>query len=154
MNRFWLKISGLVVVAAIIIAGVYILWSAKSRKIERIPQQGSATFNSKRGTGQPPLEKAFMMAQRTSSRTGEFENQRAAELRQTAAALRALYRDPNSPEAAKARELFLKVPKGVEEQYGAVQRKRNLPFLNNRGDVYSFGLGYASTSGIHDRKRG
>lgn len=39
MNRFWLKIAGLVVAVVIIIAGVYALWHAKTPHTGQTPKQ-------------------------------------------------------------------------------------------------------------------
>lgn len=135
MKKFWLKITGLVVVVVIIIAGVYVLWLAKS------PDAGQTTKDStSKLSTEPKRQLAPEDFQSGAVSKLEERNPREQQLRQKAALLSTLYRDPNSPEAAKARELFLKVPKGVEEQYGIAQRKRNLPFLNIRHDQNDIGL--------------
>jgi hypothetical protein len=135
MNRFWLKIAGLVVVVVTIIAGVYVLWYAKTPHSGQIPKHSTSKLASQPKRQLKPED--FQSA--AGSRLQDIGT-KEQELRQKAVLLSALYRDPNSPEAAKARELLLKVPKGVEEQYRAAQRKRNLPFLNIRRDQNDIGL--------------
>jgi len=132
MNRFWLKIIGLV--AVIVIAGVYVLWPKTPNSGQRPKQRTSKLATEPKRQLKP---EDFQSA--AGSRLQDI-GPKEQELRQKAALLSTLYRDPNSPEAAKARELLLKVPKGVEEQYRAAQRKRNLPFLNIRRDQNDIGL--------------
>jgi hypothetical protein len=129
MNRFWLKITGLVVVAVIVIAGVYVLWHAKTPHSGQTPKQRASKLATEPKRQLKPEDFQSAAASRLQD-IGPKEQ----ELRQKAVLLSTLYRDPNSPEAAKARELLLKAPEGVEEQYRAAQRKRNLPFLNLRRD--------------------
>jgi len=135
MNRFWLKITGLGVVAIVVVIGAYVLWLAKS------PDAGQATKDSTRklATGPKRQLKPEDFQSAAASRLQDI-GPKEQELRQKAVLLSTLYRDPNSPEAAKARELLLKAPEGVEEQYRAAQRKRNLPFLNIRRDQNDIGL--------------
>ena len=98
MNRFWLKIIGLVVVAVIVIAGVYGLWYAKTPNSGQTPKQRTSKL-----ANQPKRQLKPEDFQSAAGSRLQNIGPKEQEFRQKAVLLSTLYRDPNSPEAAKAR---------------------------------------------------
>jgi len=132
MSMCILKITGLSIFVLAVIIGVYVLWPAKSPDVRQIPQQDAST-----STIQPNIEKPQPKQQLTpedfqpaaTSRLQD-QNPREQELRQRAALLSSIYRNPDSPEAAKARELLLKRPQTPHKQFGPARKGNKFEFLN------------------------
>jgi len=134
MKRLWLKITGLTFFVLAAIIGVYILWPAKSPDLEQIQQQDASTSAIKPSTdNQQPKRQLTPEDFQTAATTRlQDENPREQELRKRAALLSSLYRNPDSLEAAKARESLLKAPGG---QFAPFRKDSDFKFLNvPRGD--------------------
>jgi hypothetical protein len=100
MNRLRVKLVGLVVLILAVIVGVWFLRPGESPPADQVENQKQTV--SKPQANKTAAEKAV------SQRASEFEKHRAAQLSSTAESLKTLYRNPNSSEAAKARQSLLK----------------------------------------------
>jgi hypothetical protein len=134
MKRFWLKITGLAIYILAAIIGVYILWPAKSPDVEQINQQDASTSAVQPNAGNPQPKRQLEPEDFHQSATSRLQGQnpRQQELRDRAALLSSLYRNPDSPEAAKARQSLLKPPDG---QFAPFRKESDFKFMNvPRGD--------------------
>ena len=97
-----------------LIIGVYFLWPAKSPDVGQLPQQdtGTSAIQPKIDNPQPKRQLAPEDFQQSATSRLQDQNPRQQELRERAAMLSSLYRNPDSAEAAKARESLLKPPPG------------------------------------------
>jgi len=128
-NIYRLKITGLTIFVLAAVIGVYVLWPAKSPDVRQIPQQDTST-----SAIQPSIEKQQPKRQLTpddfqTSATTRLQdrNPREQELRDRAALLSSLYRNPDTPDAAKARESLLKPPQG---QFAPFRKANDFKFMN------------------------
>jgi hypothetical protein len=114
MKRFWLKITGLAIFVLAAVIGVYILWPAKSQDVGQLPQQDAITsaVQPKTENPQPKRQLEPQDFQQSAASRLQDQNPREQELRERAALLSSLYRNPDSVDAAKARESLLKPPDG------------------------------------------
>lgn len=129
MKRFWLKITGLVFFVFVIIIGVYALWPVKSPDVGQIPQQDASTSTIQPNTENPQPNRQLTPEdfQPTATSRLQDQNPREQQLRDRAALLSSLYRNPDSAEAAKARESLLKAPRG---QFAPFRKNSDFKFLN------------------------
>jgi len=123
MKKLWLKITLLVVLIAGVIVGVYTLWPAKSSDTKQDNTVSKAQLQAKRQLD----PKDFQMSANSKS---EHPDPREEEHRQTAALLTTIYRNPYDPQAKNAREILLKRPEGLQEQYSPTVTKKRFDFLN------------------------
>ena len=114
MKTFGLKIICSVVMVVSFIAGVYVFWPAEALDAEHTGNQDKDTLKAQPDTMAPKANADPAPARLLSPKASEFEKRKAAQLRQTADSLITVYRHPNSPDAAKARESLLKLPVGLE----------------------------------------
>ena len=112
MSIYILKITGLAIFVLAAIIGVYILWPAKSPRVEQIPQQDASTSSVQPNTENPQPKRQLEPQdfQQTATSRPQDQNPRQQELRERAALLSSLYRNPDSVEAAKARQSLLRAP--------------------------------------------
>lgn len=105
MKRFWLTITGLTIFVLAAIIGVYILWPAESSDVEQLPPQDVSISAIQPNTenAQPKRQLEPQDFQPTATSRLQDQNPRQQELRERAALLSSLYRNPDSVEAAKAR---------------------------------------------------
>ncbi|MBW8039615.1 MAG: hypothetical protein FVQ85_06405 [Planctomycetes bacterium] len=105
MNIYILKITGLAIFVLAAIIGVYILWPAESPDVEQIKQQDASTsaIQPKTENPQPKRQLTPQDFQLVATSRLQDQNPRQQELRDKAAMLSSIYRNPDSPEAAKAR---------------------------------------------------
>ena len=104
MSIHLLKITGLVFFVLAAVIGVYILWPAKSPDVEQILQQDAAISTIQPNTENPQPKRQLTPEDFQQSATSRLQDQnpREQELRDRAAMLSSIYRNPGSPEAAKA----------------------------------------------------
>ena len=129
MKRLWLKTTGLAIFVLAAIAGVYILWPAKSPNERQIQQQDASTsaVQPKIENPHPKRQLEPQDFQPTAASRLQDQNPREQELRDRAALLSSLYRNPDSVEAAKARQSLLKAPRG---QFAPFRKDNDFKFLN------------------------
>jgi hypothetical protein len=129
MKRFWLKITGLTIFVLAAIIGVYILWPAKSPDVGQIPQQDVAISTIQPNTENPQPKRQLKAEdfQPTATSRLQDQNPREREFRERAAMLSSLYRNPDSVEAAKARQSLLKPPNG---QFAPFREANDFKFMN------------------------
>lgn len=134
MKRLWLKINGLTIFVLASIIGVYILWPAKSQDVGQIRQQDASTSAIQPNIYNPQPKRQLEPEDFQQSATSRLQdrNPREQELRDRAAMLSSLYRNPDSADAAKARGSLLKPPRG---QFAPFRKANDFKFLNvPRGD--------------------
>lgn len=121
MNRFWLKISGLVALIISLTIGVCVLWPTKSPDTKQTPQRETSALANQPGIEKPQSKHQLTPEDFQLAATSKLEDQnpRQQELRQAAVLLSTIYRNPHSPEAAKARRLLLKPP-GKDKSRGGL----------------------------------
>ncbi|MBN2268998.1 MAG: hypothetical protein JXN61_00190 [Sedimentisphaerales bacterium] len=108
MNRLKLKVVGLVVLIFAMIVGVWFLRPGESPPASQV-EKHKQTASKPQASTQKAKTTAESAAERAvSQRAFEFEKRKAAQLSSTAESLKTLYRNPGSPEAAKARQSLLK----------------------------------------------
>jgi hypothetical protein len=129
MKRFWLKITGLVFFVLAAIIGIYILWPAKSPDVEQTPQQDASTSAVQPNTENPQPKRQLEPQdfQPTAASRLQDQNPRQQQLRERAALLSSLYRNPDSVEAAKARQSLLKAPDG---RFAPFRKDNDFKFMN------------------------
>ena len=129
MKRLWLKITGLAIFVLAAIIGFYILWPAKSPEERQFPLQDTSTPAIQPNTDNPQPKRQLTPEDFQQSATSRLQDQnpRQQELRDRAAMLSSMYRNPDSVEAAKARESLLKAPRG---QFAPFRRDSDFKFLN------------------------
>lgn len=129
MKRFWLKITCLVALILTFAIGVYILWPPKSQDVGHIPQQDASTSAIQPNTENPQPKRQLEPQDFQPSAASRPQDQkpRERELRDRAALLSSLYRNPDSAEAAKARESLLKPPDG---QFAPFRKDTDFKFMN------------------------
>lgn len=129
MKRFWLKITGLIFFVLAAIAGVYVLWPAKSPDVGKLPPQEVSTSAVQQKIENPQPKRQLTPEDFQTTATSRLQNQnpREQELRDRAAMLSSIYRNPDSVEAAKARESLLKAPRG---QFAPFRKESDFKFLN------------------------
>ena len=114
MKRCLQKIVGLAIFVLAAIIGVYILWPAKSQDVGQITQQDASTSAVQPSIENPQPKRQLTPEdfQTSAHSRPQDRNPREQELRERAAMLRSLYRNPDSVESVKARESLLKAPPG------------------------------------------
>lgn len=129
MKRFWLKITCLVALIVTFAIGVYVFWPAKSLDVGQIPQKetSNSAIQPKTDNLQPKRQLTPEDFQQSATSRLQDQNPRQQELRDRAAMLSSMYRNPGSPEAAKARESLLKPPNG---QFAPFRKDSDFKFLN------------------------
>jgi hypothetical protein len=129
MKRLRLKITGLVFFVLAAVIGVYVLWPAKSPDVGQIRQKDTSVsaVQPSAENPQPNRQLAPEDFQPVATSRLQDQNPRQQELRDRAALLSSLYRNPDSPDAAKARESLLKAPRG---QFAPFRKDSGFKFLN------------------------
>ena len=114
INIYKLKIIGLVFFVLAAIIGIYTLWPAKSPDVGQAPRQdaGTSAIQPNIENPQPKRKLEPQDFQQSATSRLQDENPREQQLRERAALLSSLYRNPGSPEAAKARQSLLQPPDG------------------------------------------
>lgn len=129
MKRLWLKITGLAIFVLAAVIGIYVLWPAKSPDVGQIQQRDASTSTVQPSAENPQPKRQLTPEdfQQSATTQPQDRNPREQELRERAALLSSLYRNPDSVEAAKARESLLKPPDG---QFAPFRKANDFKFLN------------------------
>lgn len=128
-DKYILKITGLAIFILAAIIGIYILWPVKSPDVRQMPQQDASTSAIQPSVGNLQAKHQLTPDDFQQSATSRLqdENPRERELRDRAALLSSLYRNPDSVEAAKARQSLLKPPNG---QLAPFRKDSDFKFMN------------------------
>jgi len=135
MNRFRLKVVGSMVLILAATVGVWFLRPGESPPAERVEKREKAAFKTQANTQKPKTDAGATAERAVSQRASEFEKRKAAQISSTAESLKTLYRNPDSPEAVKARQSLLKLPEGFAKSAPgtAAERAAISRFLNKTG---------------------
>jgi len=133
MNRLRLKKVGLVALIFAVIGGVWFFKggeSARTGPVEGVDEVGLEVgvggVEAKRSGGVVP-------GRGLSAGGSEFERGKVEQLRRTADSLKAVYRNPNSGEAVKARESLMNVRQGPQKADIVSAKAARSRFLNKPG---------------------
>ena len=109
MNIYILKIAGLAIFVLASIIGVYILWPVKSLDVGQVQQQDVSTSTIQPSIENPQPKRQLTPQDFQPAATSKLQdrNPRQQEHRDRAAMLSSIYRNPDSPDPAKARESLL-----------------------------------------------
>ena len=123
MNSLRLKIFGLVVLVLAVSVGVYSLWPGESPPAEQVEKQGETVPKPQANARQSTTNADSSTGRSGSTRLSESEKRKVEQIARTADSLIVLYRNPGSPEAAKARQSLLKLPARINQAIQPRQQK-------------------------------